>query len=84
MGITLPYDSIQNSAVTNITEKYHKAFRKLLLIFSAGALPMLLVSQYVSLSLVYMFVWIALLLMFNDRILKKYSQLLLQLKKKNG
>ncbi len=84
MGITIPYDSLQNSTVTEITEKYHKAFRKLLLIFSACVLPMLLVSQYVSLSLVYMLVWIILLLVFNDRILKKYSRLLLQLKKENG
>jgi len=84
LGVTLPFDSLQNSAVTEITERYHKAFKKLLLLFSAGALPILFVSQYVSLSIIYMFGWILLLIVLNERLLNKHSRQLLDLKKKNG
>lgn len=84
LGVTIPYASLSDSEVTEITDQYKKAYTKLMLIFTICALPILFFSEYVSLSMIYMFAWIISLLLMNDKALKKHSGRLLNLKKKNG
>lgn len=84
LGVTLPYDSLNDNAVTEITNQYKKAYTRLLAVFALFALPILLFTKYVSLSMIYMFTWIILLIVLNDKVLKSHAGRLLELKKKNG
>lgn len=84
LGVTLPFDVIKDSEVKAIVDKYKKVNSTQLVLWILFSFPILLVSEYPSICLVYMFVYIGILLYTSNKTLVIYNRSLLSLKKKNN
>lgn len=83
LGITLPYHTLKNQDVMNIVKGYKKAYSVLILIFIILSLPMLIFKNYPSVTMIYTFTWILLLLYLNNKTYIKHFKALYSLKRKN-
>lgn len=84
LGVTLPYNKLENIDVTAIVEKYKKSYVKLILIALIFSIAMIFMESYPSITLIYMFLWVILLFYFNNRLYVKYFKELYSLKEKNN
>lgn len=82
LGVTLPYSLLDDTSVKSIINKYKKYSRLLILLFLVLFVPILIVRKYPSFSIIYLFTWIGILLLVNNRLYIKYFKELFTLKKK--
>jgi uncharacterized membrane protein len=83
LGVSLPHLELQNSEVKKIVQEYHKTYTLAGIIFFLIMLPLLIISKYVSISILYILAWCCLLFFVNSLIQKKYFNKLYTLKKEN-
>ncbi|MFA9466631.1 MAG: DUF5808 domain-containing protein [Velocimicrobium sp.] len=83
LGVSLPHLELQNNEVQIIVQKYHKAYTLTGTIFFLLMLPLLIISKYVSISILYILAWCCLLFFVNSLIQKRYFNKLYTLKKEN-
>lgn len=83
LGVTLPQYCLNNECVTSIVNKYKKSYTILILVSFLLSIPLIVVTSYPSFSIIYMFLWISLLLYFNNKAYMKYNRQLYALKQEN-
>ncbi len=84
LGVTLPYNMLDNIDVINIINKYKKSYVKLILTALIFSISMIFMERYPSITLIYMFLWVGLLFYFNNKLYVKYFKELYSLKEKNN
>ncbi|WP_040210413.1 DUF5808 domain-containing protein [Clostridium polynesiense] len=84
LSIRLPYSMQEEEEVKNIKESYKISSRKLTVLFTALALPILIATKYPSFLIIYLFIWIGLFFYFNNRVFMQHFNKLLSLKKKES
>jgi len=72
LGVTLPHHALNESAVAEIVKKYRTAHLLLALIFLILAMPILLISEYIFISLFYLWIWADVFIYLNQKIVQKY------------
>lgn len=83
LGVSLPHWEHQNSEVRKIVQEYHKTYTLAGVVFFLLMLPLLIISKYVSISILYILAWCCLLFFVNSLIQKRYFNKLYTLKKEN-
>lgn len=84
LGITLPTSTLENASVIDIVSRYKRTYKILFLIAVLLSIPLLIETRYPSFSIIYMFLWILLILYFNNKVFVKYHNELYKLKKENN
>ena len=81
LGVTLPHDALNDSAVNSIVEKYRKAYSFYALAFLMLVIPAMFFTDYISVSFLYFFVWVVTFIYVNHKIAVKYFDELYSLKR---
>lgn len=81
LGVTLPYEYLNNEEVLYIVNNYKKAAFKFYALYLFSTLPIFILQDYASLVIIFFFIWIGIFLYANDRLYLKYFRTLLKLKK---
>lgn len=81
LGVTLPYEALQDEAVARIIKKFRKASYLVLLQFLLLSFPVVFISGLISISLLYFFLWFSALLYVSQKTVKKYRDELYSKKK---
>ncbi len=84
LGITLPKAERKSAEVEKVLQEYRKGKRLIHLIGFASIWLNLLIQDYTSILIVYIFVWFCGLLFAYTKVLKKYAWKLYNWKKENG
>jgi hypothetical protein len=84
LGVSLPYSELENKEALKIVQEFHKTYTLVGLISVLLMLPLLIISKYVSISILYILVWCCLVFYINYIIQKKYFNKLYQLKSDKG
>lgn len=83
LEVTLPYNELKNEKVLNIVNLYKKDNIKLALLSSALYVPVVLV-EYISIQLLYLFVVIVANILISNKIFIKHNKMLSELKRNNN
>jgi len=83
LGVTLPYDALKDGAVTAIVKKFRKTSSLLLLKCYLLTLPLVFISGFVSISMMYIFIWFTAVIIANQKTIRKYWNELYALKREN-
>ncbi|BCJ94199.1 hypothetical protein acsn021_17680 [Anaerocolumna cellulosilytica] len=83
LGVSLPRFELQNSEVQKIVQKYHKSYTLAGFVFILLMFPLLIISKYTSISILYILAWCCLLFFVNSLIQKRYFSILYTVKKEN-
>lgn len=84
LGVSLPYSELENNEALKIVQGFHKTYTLAGLISVFLMLPLLIISKYVSISIIYILVWCCLVFYSSYIIQKKYFNKLYQLKREKG
>ncbi|MFZ7132139.1 MAG: DUF5808 domain-containing protein [Eubacteriales bacterium] len=84
LGVTLPHWEMKNNEVIKILHDYHKANTLMGIILFVLIFPILFISQYVSISMIYLLVWCILIFYVSNIIQRTFIYRLYSLKKENG
>lgn len=84
LGVSLPHSELENNEVLKIVQDFHKTYTFAGLLSVLFMLPLLIISNYVSISILYILVWCCLVFYRNYIIQKKYFNKLYQLKRDKG
>lgn len=84
LSLSLPPDALADEQTKALTARYRRSSRLLLLGFAVAFLFLFLLSDYPSLSLLFLFVWIGVLMAANDRLMVRYIHKLASLKEQHG
>lgn len=84
LGVTLPYEYLNDIAVTTIITKYKKSNSLLYVLAILLSLFFIFLQDYTSLTLIYLLLWVTVLLYSNEKLYLRYFKELLSLKKQNG
>lgn len=84
LSVSLPSDALADRQTKELAGRYRKSSRLLLLGFAVLLPALFLLSDYPSLSMLFLFGWITLLMVANDRLMVRYIHKLLSLKKQRG
>jgi uncharacterized membrane protein len=82
LGVTLPYDALKDSGVTDIVIRYKKAYKVVCLVFLILILPMVFIGRYISVTLMYFLIWVVALFYVNQKTIAAYFNELYTLKQK--
>ncbi|MFT3983645.1 MAG: PH domain-containing protein [Lachnospiraceae bacterium] len=83
LGVSLPHWELHNNEVQKIIQEYHKTSNLAGVIFFLLILPLLIISKYVSISILYILAWCCLLFFVNSLIQRRYFNKLYTLKQQN-
>lgn len=83
IGVSLPGEVLKNSEVEEIVKKYRNDVLRLILIAAVASVPMFFLLSYMSIVILYLFVWIGLAMYAVSRIFTRYHRKLMELKKNN-
>lgn len=81
LGVTLPYSELENEAVVKIVKKYHASCNKIGITFFLLMLPLIILSAYISISILYILGWCCLIFYCYIRTQRKYFHQLYTLKR---
>lgn len=84
MSISLPHDKLDLQVVKEIVRQYNRYNNILFVILVAVSVPIFFIRKYPSLSIVYMFILIAIVIVSSNKLFYLYSKKLSKLKKENG
>lgn len=84
LGVSLPHSELENNEVLKIIQDYHKTYTLAGLLSVILMLPILIISKYDSIIILYILAWCCLVFYSNLIIQKKYFNKLYQLKKDKG
>jgi uncharacterized membrane protein len=84
LGVSLPYSELENKEALKIVEEFHKTYTLTGLISVLLMLPLLIIYNYDSISILYILAWCCLVFYSNFIIQKKYFNKLYQLKRDKG
>ncbi|MFA5628872.1 MAG: PH domain-containing protein [Dehalococcoidales bacterium] len=83
IGVSLPHEALNDIEVKKITGDYRSALRKAVLIAAVIGIPPFFLLSYVSLAMLFMFVWIGVVFYAANRIFIVYHDKLIVLKQNN-
>ena len=72
LGVTLPHTKLEDPKVIEILHHYQRSYRIQFGVFLLAAIPLFFIP-YVSLTFLYLFLWIGALMLCNDRIIVPVS-----------
>lgn len=81
LGVTLPHTKLEDPKVIEILHHYQRSYRIQFGVFLLAAIPLFFIP-YVSLTFLYLFLWIGALMLCNDRIIVHHIQQMMELKRK--
>lgn len=81
--VSLPHEVLNNGEVEHIVKKYRNTLMKMVLAGAVAGIPLFFLLSYMSITIIYLFTWIGLLMYAFSRIYSKYHRKLLSLKKDN-
>ncbi len=84
LGVSLPHSELENNEVLKIVQGFHKTYISAGLISVLLMLPLLIIYNYDSISILYILAWCCLVFYSNFIIQKKYFNKLYQLKRDKG
>ena len=84
LGVSLPHLELENHEVLKIVQGFHKTYTLAGLLSVLLMLPILIISKYDSIIILYILAWCCLVFYSNLIIQKKYFNKLYQLKKDKG
>jgi uncharacterized membrane protein len=84
LGVTLPHEALNHIDTVYIVNKFRKAHLLNTFLFFLLAVPALFFAGYLSVSMLYLFVWIGALMYRGSVVFSKYFIELYTLKQKNG
>ncbi|MCX7885172.1 MAG: DUF5808 domain-containing protein [Caloramator sp.] len=84
LGVTLPYQNLEDDVVKSIIKDYKRIINILAGIFFSASFITLLFQNYPSLIIIYMFIWFALFLYLGNYIYMKHFRKLYEIKKSKG
>ena len=80
LGVSLPPSALEDNETTTIVQRFHKACNLEILFFFLLILPLLFISSYISISILYILIWCLLLFFTQRTIQKRYFNQLYSLK----
>jgi uncharacterized membrane protein len=83
IGVSLPREVLKTREVEEIVRQYRNAVLLLVLIAAIASIPLFFILSYVSIAILFLFVWIGLVMYACSRVFTKYHRQLLELKRSN-
>jgi uncharacterized membrane protein len=83
IGVSLPREVLKSAEIEGIVKMYRNSILRLVLIAAVGSVPLFFLLSYVSITTLYLFMWMGLLFYACNRIFTKYHRKLLELKQGN-
>lgn len=83
IGVTIPFLQLNNERVIEIINSFKKSNKKLTFYSIIGFIPSFF-TKYVSIQLIYLFIWIAIVFYFSNRMYRIHNKKLMNLKRENN